>query len=88
MALPAIAFKYFHDVYYPGVEDEFISRKAVLWNKIKRQIRINQMLTFVGLSSKNRVSVIIFKEMPSSELVQHLKTEGFAITHLPSNGQA
>ena len=82
---PYVAFRGFHDVYFPGVEQEKLADNGPLFRKIKRGIFINDTLTRFGLNSPNRINAAIFKKAPSQELLEGLKSTGFEVIKLPEN---
>lgn len=83
--LPCIAYKRFHDVYIEGVENEKISSNAPLLKRIKRKIFFQKILHTLGLSQFNHIIAIIFKEVPSENLILQLKKDAFNIEFLPKN---
>ena len=85
MNLPAIAYKEFHDVYMEGAGMEKRTGKAKLYRKIKRKIAIINILSWLGLSVKNRITYIIFKEEPDLLLREQIKLKGFKVIDLPRN---
>jgi hypothetical protein len=80
-----VAFREFHDVYFEGVEQEKLSDNGPLFRKIRRQIAVVEWLSKIGLSSPNRITAVVFKKMPTAEMLQRLKAVGYACIQLPGN---
>ena len=85
LALPMVAFKDFHDIYIEGVEKEKLDNKSESFKKIKRGIFVNEIKCKIGLSTRNHISAIIFKKMPSVALESRLSELGFRTIKLPQN---
>lgn len=85
MNLPMIAFKRFIDHYDPKFEEARISENKKMFFGLRFKIAKQRALTFLGLSQFTGVHCIIFKKIPSEELVADLKKNGFRIVQLPSN---
>jgi ubiquinone/menaquinone biosynthesis C-methylase UbiE len=83
--LPAVAFKRFHDVYIPGVEDELSELRGPLSLKLNRKRLQNRLMTAMGLLRPNTIQYILFKELPSEELLRQLKQENYTYVLLPVN---
>jgi ubiquinone/menaquinone biosynthesis C-methylase UbiE len=80
-----IAFKGINDVYFAGVEFEKLSEKGPLQKKIRASISIANFLCRLGVVDYGILAAIIFKQEPSSELLQQLVKKGYEIIHLPDN---
>lgn len=85
MNLPMVAFREFHDTYFEGVEHEKAADNGKLFRKIRRANFVVEVLTRLGLSQRNRIFAIIFKQQPPAELVSELAGKGFEVIRLPVN---
>lgn len=85
MGLPYIAYKEFNDVYFEGVEYEKATPSSLLLKKIKRKMFFMEFLYKIGLSGKNHIIAIVFKEVPTQKLQNKLFEIGFRIIELPAN---
>jgi len=85
LALPAVAYKQFHDVYEEGVEHEMPTDDSPMFKRIKRKIKANTLQKKLGLNNMNHINIIIFKESPSTELRSDLQKKGFKVVDLPKN---
>jgi ubiquinone/menaquinone biosynthesis C-methylase UbiE len=85
MNFPYIAFKKIHDVFIPGVQSEKLSEAAPLFKKIRRKIGIMSFLRRIGIGEFNRVQIVIFKQIPSPEILKRFEELGFDIVKLPIN---
>ncbi|MFA4851947.1 MAG: class I SAM-dependent methyltransferase [Bacteroidales bacterium] len=85
MGLPCVAFKEFNDVYIEGVEHEKADSTSPLFKKIKRKLFFMELLYKIGLSGKNHIIAVVFKEVPTQELQNKLSKIGFKIIKLPAN---
>jgi len=85
MGLPAIAYRYFHDVYFPGMETEQASDRSPLFRRMQRKIKLNEVLNKLSLNSKNQVSVILFKDIPDIDLRSQLAKSNFTVSMLPQS---
>ena len=86
--LPMVAFREFHDVYIEGVEHEKVADNGPLFRRIKREVNTIEFLSKLGLSSVNRITAIVFKKMPTAQLLQGLQAAGFKCIVLPQNPYA
>ncbi|MEO6303173.1 MAG: class I SAM-dependent methyltransferase [Bacteroidia bacterium] len=53
IGLPCLAYKRFHDVFIPGMENESLSDTAPLFKKLKQGLLIDKLKTWVHLSNTN-----------------------------------
>lgn len=83
-----IAIKGLNDAYIKGVEKEKISDFGNLQKKIRTLIGIGDLLCKLGVMDYGLLSVIIFKNTPSIEIMNSLKKNGFQLTFLPKNPYA
>lgn len=83
--LPYIAFKGINDVYIPNIEFEDKNKNLPLFRRLKRDINILNILCLLGFARSNIVCGIIFKEKPSPDLLEALRTDGFCVKTLPKN---
>jgi len=83
--IPIIGFKYFNDYYEEGVETTPAIRSSKLFKKIKFKIKIMDIICRLGFATYTGIVTVIFKEVPSSELLQSLKKNGFHFTTIPEN---
>lgn len=83
--LPAIAYKRFYDIYFDGVENEPFSSKAPLYRKIKSRIAVGKIKTWLGINYPNNIQMIVFKSLPSNEILKSLKADGYTFVELASN---
>lgn len=83
--LPCIAYKNFHDVYFEGAEYEKLVSKTPIYNRMKKEIQKQKILTSLGLSSPNTMAAVLFKELPDVGLKKELKEMGFNVINLPRN---
>ena len=83
--LPTVAFKRFHDVHLDGVEFEKADETSELLKRTKREIRKNNLLCRLGLSTMNHVAAVIFKISPEASLRDRLQSLGYRILDLPKN---
>lgn len=87
LALPALAWKGFNDVYEKGREFETAKPGNPLYEKIKQAIEKGDELcrTYPQYHQPNMVGVILFKELPSAALVQQLHTAGYQLPAVHKN---
>ncbi len=83
--LPAYAFKRFHDIYFPGVEQELYSQKGPLLKKTLAKARRRNLRCVLGLLQPNNIQIIIFKEKPDELTIRALKKDRFTYVPLPRN---
>jgi hypothetical protein len=80
-----IAIKGLNDAYIKGVEKERIDEYGILQKKTRTLINIANLLCKIGLMDYGLLSVIIFKETPSTDTIDSLRKNGFEIIKLPKN---
>lgn len=83
--LPAVAFRTFDDVYFPGVEQERATSEFPLFRKIQRELKRLRLLRLIGLHSSNYLVVVVFKQQPDEELVRELEKNDYRVRKLPRN---
>jgi ubiquinone/menaquinone biosynthesis C-methylase UbiE len=83
--LPCLAYKRIHDVYIPGVENQNCTVLSTLYLRIRLRIAVMSLFKLVGLGGFNRIQIIVFKEMPSSDLINSLRDINFKVIMLPMN---
>lgn len=82
---PLVAFKGINDAFLPGVEKERISDNGILKKNINLLINTANLLCKMKLMDYTNLTTIIFKEHPSSELIDALTNDGYDIIYLPKN---
>src|SRR6185295_6272968 len=85
LALPAVAFKRYHDIYIAGVEDQPYHKDSSLLKATLRKHSIMKMKRALGFLRKNNIQVIIFKEVPDVKVIQALKDDKYEYVALPKN---
>jgi len=80
-----VAFKGINDAYITGVEYEKVYNNGPLKSKITREINIKNALCKLGVINYNLLASIIFKVVPSKDILQQLIKEGYEIVQLPNN---
>ncbi|MBL1174990.1 class I SAM-dependent methyltransferase [Pantanalinema sp. GBBB05] len=80
-----IAFKGINDAYSTGVEYERFDENSFLQKKIKKQINLADLSCRFGLRDFTLLATVIFKQIPSEELITYLSDEGYEIIFLPEN---
>jgi ubiquinone/menaquinone biosynthesis C-methylase UbiE len=88
IGLRKVAFKSFHDIYIQGVEYEKADENSVLLKKIKSGIKKNELLSRLGLTSKNSINTILFVDDIKKEVLHELHTMKFDLVDLPENPYA
>lgn len=85
LQLPAVAIRYFNDVYEEGVEFENVSDSSKLFSRIKRKLAWKELLVNLRLTSPSYIMACIFKELPDAETLALLRREKFEVNLLPRN---
>jgi ubiquinone/menaquinone biosynthesis C-methylase UbiE len=80
-----VAFKGINDAYFSGVETERMLAQGPLQKKVKGAIHTRDLLCKLGIVDYDMLAAIIFKQLPSQELLQQLNHEGYDIVQLPDN---
>jgi ubiquinone/menaquinone biosynthesis C-methylase UbiE len=83
--LPAIVYKRFQDYYAPGVENAENNRSSGLFRKVNRSLKMNSIAYALGLSGKNRISIVLFKKKPSEKLLESFRRLKYKVISLPRN---
>jgi SAM-dependent methyltransferase len=81
----AVAFKGINDLYLPGAEKEKISERGPLQRRVKRYLKVRDVLCKVGVFDYTILGVLILKEEPIHDLQEALARDGFEIARLPFN---
>jgi ubiquinone/menaquinone biosynthesis C-methylase UbiE len=87
MGMPAFAYKGFNDVYEAGCEFETAQPGNPLFDKISKAIVTGDALCqrYPQYHQPNMASVILFKELPGTALLQQLKDAGFQVPYIHPN---
>lgn len=80
-----LAFKGINDAYIEGVEFEKASEEGRLFRKLKRRIKLRDLLTRLRLVDHDLLASVIFKQTPSESLRRSLKDAGYQLVELPRN---
>lgn len=84
-----IAFRGCNDAYEPGIElVPFSSNKishSFIKLKLKIKIKVLDILQYLKITKSGMIIAIIFKEIPSENVLQNLKDCGYEVKHLPKN---
>ena len=80
-----IAVKGYNDIYLKGAECESLSANGPLQRKTKTMIRVADLLCKLRLMTHTVLAIYIFKEEPSSQILQELTRSGFKVIDLPKN---
>ena len=84
--LPAIAFKGINNNYYHAANaSEIANGKTKSFRTIQFKLKLQNFLCRVGITPFQTLSAIIFKKMPSQEIIESLKQEGYLFYELPKN---
>ncbi len=86
IGLPAVAFKGINNNYYhPALASEKADDASPVFKKLKRKIAFHDLLVKASLMPSQVLCAVIFKKMPSPNVQQAMKTDGFAFYVFPPN---
>ena len=85
LQLPMIGIKYFNDYYEEGVELSMANKSSKLFNRIRSKIKLLNVMCWFGLTTPTGMVAVIFKELPSEQLINSLKINGFRLVDIPTN---
>jgi ubiquinone/menaquinone biosynthesis C-methylase UbiE len=80
-----LAFKGLNDSYAQGVEFEKASENSGLFKKLKMKIFLCDLLVRLRILDYGMLVAVLFKQPPSSLLIERLKNSGFELVELPAN---
>ena len=80
-----LAFKGVNDHYIDGAALEKVSGNGRIFRKIKRHILFQDMLEKLKITDAAILVAVIFKGVPSSDVLKRMRTDGFEIVELPVN---
>lgn len=80
---PVIAYKRFHDLWEPLYNTT--TTNSIVFLGLKSKLFLQTLLKVLGLSTYNRLQVIVFKKTPDQELLKRLSSHSFSIDFLPKN---
>ncbi len=83
--LPLVAFHEFDDHYIDGVEFEKRADNGPLQKRIKRFLWLGKWKARLGLRRQSHMVAILFKVMPSDDMICKLKGGGFTVVPIPKN---
>jgi ubiquinone/menaquinone biosynthesis C-methylase UbiE len=81
----AVAFKGLNDCYIKGVEDEKIMENGRLFRKVKRRIRLQDLLARLEVRKHTVLVAVILKKSPNAVLRKLLVHHKYNIVDLPEN---
>ncbi len=85
IGLPCIAFKGVNVLLNIKEDQRTVPTNKKLLKKVMKKISLLNILCKLRIIPYNTLCSIIFKEMPSDELLNDLKAEGYKIIKLPAN---
>ncbi|WP_439555372.1 class I SAM-dependent methyltransferase [Dyadobacter sp.] len=89
MGLPMVAFKGINNNYYhPSYSQEKADDSSPAFRKIKRKLAFHDFLTKATLMPSQVLCAVIFKQIPSAQVMEAMQTEGFQVHVFPPNPYA
>lgn len=89
MGLPAVAFKGINNSYYhASYGREKASDSSPAFRKIKRKLAFHNFLVKASLMPSQLLCAVIFKKLPSEQVMKAMKQDGFQIHIFPPNPYA
>lgn len=79
LSFPAVAFRGINDMYCAGAHGEKLADQGPLQRKLRRMIRLRDLLCRVGLMDYKLLAAVIFKQEPETPL------QGYEILRIPPN---
>ncbi len=83
--LPAIAFKGLHDYYTTSIDLSEPLTNTKYFNLVKNKIRFRNFLSKFGIIPYQLYCSVVFKQLPTPQVIQKLKSEGYKYIELPKN---
>ena len=83
--LPAIAFKGLHDYYTTSIDLSEPLTNLKYFRLVRNKIRFRTFLSRMGIIPYQNYCSVIFKELPSGQVKQKLKSMGYKYIELPKN---
>lgn len=89
MGLPAVAFKGINNNYYhPSYGREKADDSSAAFRKIKRKLAFHNFLVKASLMPSQVLCAVIFKKLPSEQVMKAMQKEGFQVHIFPPNPYA
>lgn len=89
IGLPMVAFKGINNNYYNATAaHEKADDSSPAFKKIRRKLAMHNLLTRLTLMPSQVLCAVIFKKLPSDQIMEALKREGFQIHIFPPNPYA
>lgn len=89
IGLPMVAFKGINNNYYNAkAAHEKADDSSSAFKKIRRKLAMHNLLTKLTLMPSQVLCAVIFKKLPSDQIMEALKREGFQIHIFPPNPYA
>ncbi|WP_149240110.1 class I SAM-dependent methyltransferase [Dyadobacter sp. 32] len=89
IGLPMVAFKGINNNYYNAkAAHEKADDSSSAFKKIRRKLAMHNLLTRLTLMPSQVLCAVIFKKLPSDQIMEALKREGFQIHIFPPNPYA
>ena len=85
MNYKAVAFKSISNYYEKGIEYEKATNDSKLFNKVKRRLRLYDLLAKLGMIQPALLSAIILKQEITAPLMLQLEQHGYEVIVLPVN---
>lgn len=89
IGLPMVAFKGINNNYWsPAVIKQKADDSSPVFKKIKRKLAIHNFLTRFSLMPSQVLCAVIFKKIPSEQVMEAMRKDGFQIHIFPPNPYA
>lgn len=89
IGLPAVAFKGINNDYYDAsTSKEKADDSSAAFRKIKRKLAFDNLLVKLSLMPSQVLCAVVFKKLPTQEVQESMKREGFIFHVLPPNPYA
>lgn len=89
MGLPAVAFKGINNNYYhPSYGQEKADDSSPAFRKIKRKLALHDLLVKASLMPSQILCAVIFKKLPSEQVMKAMQADGFQVHIFPPNPYA
>jgi ubiquinone/menaquinone biosynthesis C-methylase UbiE len=86
IGLPMVAFKGINNNYYnAAAAQEKADNSSAAFKKIKRKLALHDFLTKFSLMPSQVLCAVIFKKIPSDQVLEAMRKEGFQIHVFPKN---
>jgi len=86
IGLPMVAFKGINNNYFvPGARFDKADDSSSVFRKIKRKLAFDNFLTRSSLMPAQVLCAVIFKKVPSEQVIEAMKKDGFQVHIFPPN---